>query len=269
MTDRETSSGSAPALYHEHLGPVMFEPFAENLVQRLPHRDGLRVLELACGTGIVTRRLRAHLPSTATLVAVDISPTMLAYARLATATDGIVWELADAQALPFADGSFDVVACQFGLMFVPDKVQCFREAHRALSPGGTLIASLWRSPDENSHVRILESVLARLFPDEPPRFVTDVPFGYSDERRVRADMHDGGWAEIRFEIVRVQSEAESAERFARGLVRGGRLRIWLDERGADLSRVERELAAAFAASAGARPMRVSLAATVVTAIRHR
>ena len=128
-------SGSVPALYDLHLGPVLFEPYASDLVSRLPSGDRLRVLEIACGTGIVTRRLQEALPDAA-IVATDLNEPMIDYARGAVPAPGILWQQADAQALGFDDGSFDVVVCQFGFMFLPDKVQGFREARRVLASGG-------------------------------------------------------------------------------------------------------------------------------------
>jgi len=267
VADVADFSGAVPALYHAHLGPVLFEPYAEELVGRLPHREALRVLELACGTGIVSRRLREALPPSATLVVSDLNEAMVAFARDAATIGGIEWVQADAQALPFPDRSFDVVVCQFGLMFLPDKVQGFREAHRVLAEGGTLIASVWRSTEENPGARVAQAALNRLFPDDPPRFIEAVPHGYHDLVQIEADMRAAGWREMRFESVAFEREAESAETFAGGFVLGTPLRFWLEERGADLAHVTQEMAAALAELGGARPFRVTLAATVITAVR--
>jgi ubiquinone/menaquinone biosynthesis C-methylase UbiE len=135
-------SGSVPQNYDRYLGPVLFEPYAADLVARVPATDGLRVLELACGTGILTRHLRAALPETATLVATDLNPPMVDYARDAVGAPGIDWRQADMQELAFDDGSFDVVLCQFGFMFLPDTVRGFAEARRVLAPGGMLLANV-------------------------------------------------------------------------------------------------------------------------------
>src|SRR6516162_7772967 len=136
MSSLASFSGSVPANYDRYLGPVLFEPYARDLAARMPAGDGVRVLELACGTGRVTRRLREALPETATLHATDLNEPMVDYARAVVAEPGIAWQAADAQALPFPDESFDVVVCQFGLMFLPDKVQGLREARRVLTPRG-------------------------------------------------------------------------------------------------------------------------------------
>src|SRR6185369_13183349 len=149
-------SGSIPRHYDEYLAPVMFEPYAADLVGRLRMSDGMRVLELACGTGVVTRRLRAALPESATLVATDLNEAMTSFAAQAVPAPGIDWRPADMQELPFADASFDVVLCQFGLMFPPDKPQAFREARRVLAPGGVLLANIWGSLDDNPSMAAMD-----------------------------------------------------------------------------------------------------------------
>jgi ubiquinone/menaquinone biosynthesis C-methylase UbiE len=159
----------------------MFEPYADDLVGRVRMRDGMRVLELACGTGVVTLRLRAELPASATLVATDLNEAMVSYARAAVPAPGIEWQTADAQALPFADASFDAVVCQFGIMFLPDIPLGFAEAHRVLVPGGSLLANAWLSLDENPVHRSIGEAVADLFPDDPPRFL-DVPYGITTGR---------------------------------------------------------------------------------------
>ena len=153
--------------------------------------DGLRVLEIACGTGILTRRLREALPESASVVATDLNEPMVAYARDAVPAPGIVWQQADAQALAFPDGSFDVAICQFGFMFLPDTVQGFREARRVLRADGVLLANVWQSLEANPEAGAIHATLAKLFPADPPRFL-ETPYGYHDTARIRADMAGGG-----------------------------------------------------------------------------
>jgi ubiquinone/menaquinone biosynthesis C-methylase UbiE len=113
--------GSIPENYDRYLGPVLFEPFAEDMAARLKEEQPESVLELACGSGILTRRLRDTLSKTR-LVATDLNPGMIAHAqRKFSPSESVEWREADAAALPFRDGSFDAVVCQFGLMFVPEK----------------------------------------------------------------------------------------------------------------------------------------------------
>jgi SAM-dependent methyltransferase len=256
-------SGSVPAFYDRYRGPV-FEAYAADLVTRLPKADGLRVLELACGTGIATRRLREALPESATLVATDLNEAMLAYAQAAVAVDGIVWQQADAQALAFDDGSFDVVVCQFGFMFLPDRVRGFQEARRVLGSGGLLLANVWHSLDANPAVDAVHASLARLFPDDPPRFL-ETPYGYHDSERIRADMSAAGWEDVQLEDVRLRSVAPSAADFAAGFTLGTPLAHELAERGSDIDAVTRALTAALIPVGGDRPFEAQLAAIVITA----
>lgn len=266
MTNVSAFTGSVPERYDRHLGPWLFEPYGEDLVQRLPKREGLRVLELAAGTGIVTRLLRAALPTSATLVATDLNDAMIEYARTAVPGAGISWQTADAQALPFGDASFDAVVCQFGFMFLPDKVEGFREARRVLAPGGVLLGNVWETRAENPYARCVQELLDELFLDDPPRFL-DTPYGYGDHGRLQADLSAAGWEDIQLEVVRQVSYAESAEEVALGFTTGTPLFFQLTERGSDLRAVGAELSRRLAALGGERPFEAELAATVITAKR--
>jgi ubiquinone/menaquinone biosynthesis C-methylase UbiE len=171
-------TGTIPAFYDAHLGPVIFEPFARDLARRVPDRDGVCVLETACGTGIVTRRVLERLPASAKFVATDLNQGMLDHARGAVGPDPrIEWRTADAQQLPFGDASFDAVVMQFGMMFVPDQPLALREARRVLVPaassrGERLIRR--RGPVR----RLAYEVPASLFPRT--RAFHLVPFGDHD-----------------------------------------------------------------------------------------
>src|SRR5438093_11320004 len=128
-------SGSIPAAYDRYLGPMLFQPYAENLASRLQVAKNDSVLELACGTGILTRVLRTRLPSTAELIATDLNEPMFRRAAAKFRKDEAVqWLQTDACSLPFGDPSFDAVVCQFGIMFVPDKSLAAREAPRVQNP---------------------------------------------------------------------------------------------------------------------------------------
>jgi SAM-dependent methyltransferase len=259
-------SGSIPGNYDEYLGPIMFEPYAGDLVRRVPMSGTTRVLELACGTGIVTRPLRAALPASATLVATDLNEAMVSYAREAVPLAGIVWRTADAQALPFADESFDVVVFQFGIMFLPDAARGFGEAYRVLAPGGTLLASTWLGLDENPAHGAVHDALCGMFPDNPPRFL-ETPYGYHDPERVRADAAAGGFADVQLDTVYLQTHASSALELVRGMMRGTPLSHQLKERGANLESAAREVAEAVARVGGSAPTTLDLAAIVITGTR--
>jgi SAM-dependent methyltransferase len=265
MSTAAQFSGTVPPTYDGVLGPVLFEPYARDIVSRLPAGKGLRVLELACGTGIVTRRLQEALSGRATITATDLNEPMIEYARAAIAASDVSWRQADAQSLPFEDGSQDVVVCQFGYMFLPDKVQGFRESRRVLAAGGTLIANVWTSLDANPFARAMHDALAIAFPDDPPRFL-ETPYGYEEER-VRADMDEAGWEDVRFETLEFEIPCRSASHFSRGFSRGSPLTHELIARGVDLEDATEMLARAVIPVGGEQPFMAKLSAFVITAAR--
>ena len=187
-------AGSIPRLYDEYLVPLIFEPYAIDLAERVAARRPQRVLEIAAGTGVVTRRLAAALPEGSTIVATDLNPGMLEQARTVGCVRPVEWQTADAQQLPFADASFDAVACQFGVMFFPDKASAFAEARRVLRPGGVFLFNAWDRIEENEFADVVTAALATVFPADPPRFMARTPHGYHDTAAIAADLAGGGFA---------------------------------------------------------------------------
>jgi ubiquinone/menaquinone biosynthesis C-methylase UbiE len=222
--------GDIPQHYDQGLGPIIFVDYAADMARRVAACKPGRVLEIAAGTGIVTRVLRDVLPATAHLTATDLNPPMLEIAR-AKFRDGeaVDFKPADAMALPFADGSFDAVVCQFGVMFYPDKDKSYREALRVLSPGGHYLFSIWDSHRYNPFGRITHEVAARFFPADPPQFM-NVPFAYAFEP-IKQSLIEAGFADITAAVVRREKEIPDAARFARGLVYGSPLIDQLRARG--------------------------------------
>lgn len=258
-------TGSIPQHYDRYLGPVLFEPYARDLARRLEGPSPKRILELACGTGILTRELRARLPKSS-IVATDLNEAMIEYALTRPdAATGITWRAADMSALPLPDRTFDAVVCQFGMMFVPDKPAAIREARRVLAPGGTFLFNVWDSIERNRYARISQTVVERLFPEDPPSFYR-TPFGMHDGAEIRALVEAGGFSDVRIESVSLQSQAPSAAEFARGLVEGNPLFTLIQERGTvPVAKVREEVAQALADELGERPVRVALNAIVVEA----
>ena len=259
-------SGTIPALYDRHLGPVIFEPYARDMAARLPARPGLRVLEVAAGTGIVTRRLLERLSADGELVATDLNAGMIEHARASLPADTrVTFRTADAQALPFDDASFDVYTMQFGIMFMPDKALALREARRVLKPGGTLLVNAWDSFARNPFGRIADHVVHRAFPEDPPTFYR-TPFGDHDPIEHRQRTEAAGFHDVSVEGVACESHAESAAHFAVGLVRGNPIAIAIEERGRlSHAEVEQFVAESLRAELGDLPMRSPLHAWVVTA----
>ena len=179
-------SGSIPAAYDRYLGPILFQPYAEDLAARLQVAKNGSVLELACGTGILTRVLRTHLPSTVKLTATDLNEPMFRHAAAKFRKDEAVqWLQADACSLPFGDRMFDAVVCQFGIMFVPDKALAAREARRVLKPGGLFLFNVWDAMEHNELGQLAHQTIASYFDKDPPAFY-EVPFSYHDQDEIKA-----------------------------------------------------------------------------------
>lgn len=228
-----TFDGSIPDRYDRFMGPALFDPYARDLAARLAD-EASRVLELACGTGIVTRQLRSRLADDAELVATDLADAMVQYARAHTPAGGIgasvEFRQADAQALPFENGAFDTVVCQFGVMFFPDKTLAFREAHRVLAKGGSFLFSVWDSLDANFATHTAAGAIRKLFPVDPPLFY-DIPFGYHDDALIRPPLAAAGFTGIVREVVPMTMHSHSAREIATGLVTGSPMVTAIRERG--------------------------------------
>ncbi len=255
--------GSIPAVYDRCLGPFLFEPYADDLARRVVAAAGSRVLELSCGTGIATRRLRDTLPAETQLVATDLSAAMIGIARTKLSGRDIHWRVANAVALPFKDAVFDTVVSQFGLMFLPDRLAGFREARRVLRPGGTFHASVWCALRENPVAAIADRVLSRMFDDDPPRFL-HVAYGSVDAAALKLCAAEAGFSAAVVTRVAFEGRASSARVVAEGFIRGTPLFNGLTERGADLGLVLRAVEAELLPHGG-EPFRSPLAAIVLAA----
>ncbi|WP_315923927.1 class I SAM-dependent methyltransferase [Mesorhizobium sp. SP-1A] len=207
-------AGSVPENYDRYMVPLIFEPYAADLARRAASLSPRAVLETAAGTGVVARALAPKLASDAIYVATDLSQPMLDYAASRQPPDGrIRWRQANALELPFADASFDVVCCQFGAMFFPDRVAGYREARRVLKPGGHFLFSVWDRIEENILADEVMNALAQMFPDDPPRFMARTPHGYHDTALIRSDVEAAGFSRVSIETKAEQSRAPSP-RFA-------------------------------------------------------
>ncbi|HEY7648114.1 MAG TPA: class I SAM-dependent methyltransferase [Methylomirabilota bacterium] len=269
MADRDAAFvGSIPANYDRYLGPLLFQGYAEDMAARLEVQPGMRVLETACGTGIVTEQLVARLAGQGSLVASDLNEPMLAYAaaKLPGATR-VEWKLADATKLPFDDRSFDAVVCQFGLMFFPDKAAGMREAFRVLKPGGRFLVSVWGRVEDNPVQRITHETVATFFPSNPPQFYT-IPFLLHDPEVVHRLLAGADFVDARWERRDRTGQSPSAEETATGLIDGNP--IYLDimaRRPAALNDIKAALARNLAAAFGDRPRRCPMRAYFFSARR--
>ncbi len=263
----DTAFTSAVAeLYQRLLAPMFFEPYADDLAGRVAALGPSRVLETAAGTGVATRALARALPAGAALIATDLNQGMLDRAAAIGAGRTVGWRQADATDLPFGDATFDAVACQFGAMFFPDKVRGFAEARRVLCPGGALLFSVWDRLEENEFAEVAIAALARLFPEDPPRFLARTPHGYFDLERLARDLAGAGFAaEPQVETVAARSRAPSAQVVALALCQGTPLRGEIEARAGEpgLAEATAACAAALEARFGAGPIEGKMQAHVV------
>lgn len=218
--DRPVFAGSIPETYDRYLGPVVFKPFAQDLVARLPTSGAGTLLEIACGTGIVTEQLVEHLPEGWEITATDISESMLSYAKTkGRYRDRVTWQVADALSLPFPDGSFNIVVCQFGMMFFPDKPAAVREIHRVLKPHGTFLFNVWESLNRNEPFDIGNQVQNEAFAPDAPQFF-QIPFSMGDPHELRELMQVPRFQDISVENVSRTGVSPSAHDLAVGINKG-------------------------------------------------
>jgi len=226
-------AGSVPEFYERFLVPLIFEPYARDLAARLAKIKPRAVLETAAGTGVVTRALAAALPAETRLTVTDLNQPMLDQAKSRQPADSrIEWRQADALALPFEDRSFDAVACQFGVMFFPDKTQGYKEARRVLKPGGHFFFNVWDGIEENDFADVVTQALAAVFPQDPPRFLARTPHGYHDEKQIRQELKAAGFANVSFDGVDARSKAPSPRDPAVAYCQGTPLRNEIEACGA-------------------------------------
>ena len=229
--------GSIPENYDRFLGPRIFHQFADDIVQRVRDFKPQSVLELAAGTGIVTRKLRDVLPNDCSIKATDLNPPMLDIARAKfQAGEKVDFESADATQLPYSASEFDTIVCQFGVMFFPDKERSYEEVFRSLAPGGHYIFNVWGPLPSNPFAEIAHHTVTRFFPDNPPGFYR-VPFGYNDENAIAQSVTNAGFSDIEVETLNTTSEIPSAADFATGLVFGNPLFEEITSRGGEPDRV--------------------------------
>ena len=261
-------AGSIPEIYDRFMVPLIFQSYAHDLAKRLAETDPRDVLETAAGTGVLTRAIASQLPASARLVATDLNQPMLNHAAARSSHGRIEWRQADALALPFEDQSFDVVACQFGVMFFPDKVQGYREARRVLKTGGHFFFNVWDRISENEFADVVTQALATLFPDDPPRFMARTPHGYHDVERIREELNTAGFTDISVDAVDGTSKASSPLDPATAYCQGTPLRNEIEAR--DASRLEdatKQAAEALAHRFGTGAIEGRIRAFVITAIR--
>lgn len=258
--------GSVPEFYDRYLAPFFFEPFADDLITRLVASPRLRVLELACGTGVMTARLLQSLDGEAQITATDLNEAMLSVARGKLGEDTrVTWRPADATSLPFGDGSFDAAVCQFGWMFFPDKDLAMREVRRTLAAGGQLAFNTWDRLETCPVAAEADAAIRACFPTDPPTFY-ETPFSLHDSEGLRRTIASAGFDNVSVERVALEGARLAPVDAARGIIRGGPFAAEILQRGGDVNEVESFVAERLAARFGSDPFPSPMRAIVYTAV---
>lgn len=267
-TDDRAFVGSIPAVYDRYLVPLIFDSYALDLAERIHRIGAVEVLETAAGTGVLTSAIASRLLPHARIVATDLNQPMLDRARARLVDDVRVQCMqADALSLPFADESFDVVACQFGVMFFPDKIKAYKEARRVLRQEGHFIFNIWDQISENEFAHAVTETLASLFPHDPPQFMARTPHGYHDLERIRAELSEAGFSQISIDTVANRSKASSPRDPAIAFCQGSPLRNEIEAR--DKGRLQaatETVAEALASRFGTDQISGRMRAFVITAL---
>jgi SAM-dependent methyltransferase len=262
-------AGTIPENYDRGLGPHLFVDFAADLARRTADAKPGRVLETAAGTGIVTRFLRDALPGSARLVASDLNPPMLTVARRKfDAAEKVEFQPADATALPFDDGTFDAIVCQFGVMFFQDKDKAYREAYRVLGCGGRYHFNVWDSFDFNPFARISHDTVGGFFNGDAPAFFT-VPFGYHRIDAIKSSLLAAGFTDLAVHVLKIDKAITTARRFAEGLILGNPIVEEIRVRGmSDSATIIAAVTKALQSAFGEDPGRMPLQAIVFSALKR-
>lgn len=256
MADTASSfGGSIPEYYDTILGPAQFDAIAADLVRRMPVRPKGDVLEIACGTGLVTARLRERVDPFLRVVATDVSDDMLNYAR-GKVKGKIDWRKADASALPFKEATFGAVVCGLGVMFVADRKRFFAEARRVLVEGGLLLFNVWDRLDRNPHGQATAETFERLFPGDPEMRFAQVPFGFADPQAIGRHLDEARFSGVHIDPLKITIKAPSARAYATGQVRGTPRGALIGQKGAKIEEVIGQVAEGLAAVGGAEPFSV-------------
>jgi ubiquinone/menaquinone biosynthesis C-methylase UbiE len=259
-------AGSIPELYDTLLVPLIFEVYARDLAARVARFTPASVLEIAAGTGALTSALVSQLSAHCSIVASDLNQPMLDRAATKPELQGrVTFRQADALALPFDDSRFDLVVCQFGAMFFPDRIEGYRQARRVLKPGGRFVFNVWDKIGSNEFTDVVVQSLATIFPEDPPAFLARTPHGYHDVERIHADVKSAGFAEVSIATVGHVSKAPSPREPAIAFVQGTPTRNEIDARGGSLEQATDVATAALAARFGHGAIEGGISAHVITA----
>jgi ubiquinone/menaquinone biosynthesis C-methylase UbiE len=217
MADAPPISGTPGEVYQREMVPAIFARWAPDLIELAGLRPGERVLDVACGTGVVTRLAAARVGPTGKVTGLDINPAMLAAARAQAAPPAVEWVEGSALAIPLPDESVDAVLCQQGLQFFPDRAAALREMRRALGPGGRLVLSVWQAVDRQPAFHALEQALARRIGTERAALP---PFSFGDREALRAVVAGAGFRDVRVRAEIKTTRFPSPQHFVQVIAAG-------------------------------------------------
>ena len=262
-------AGSIPELYDSYLVPLIFEVYADDLAERVATLAPKAVLETAAGSGVLARALSSRLDSDACYTVTDLNQPMLDHAADRHGADHrITWRQADALNLPFDDASFDVVVCQFGVMFFPDRVAAYAEALRVLKPGGSFLFNVWDHIDTNEFADVVTKAAAAVFPEDPPRFLARTPHGYHDVDLIQDELGRAGFSDVSIATLEETSSAPSSDHPAIAYCQGTPLRNEIEARDASLlQHVTDRATEAIEARFGTGPVAGKIKGHILTATR--
>lgn len=256
---------SIPEHYDKYLGPLIFEEYSIDLANRLNLPNSGSMLEVAAGTGLATRHLRSALPSDATITVTDLNEPMLDIAKSKFKDkSNMEFQTADATDLPFEDGLYDAVVCQFGIMFFPDKQKGVNEAFRVLKPGGEYLFSVWDSYEKNTLIKLVNDTLVNMFPDNPPAFL-DVPLGYYNIDEIKRILENAGFGDIEVAILPRTIRTDSPENAPLGFIMGNPLSLQIPELGGDIDEVMKNVSSEITKKFGEPPIEAPMQTIVFKA----
>ncbi|MEO8665705.1 MAG: methyltransferase domain-containing protein [Ignavibacteria bacterium] len=268
MADKILFGGSIPDNYDKYMGPLLFESYAVDIAECIKGKKYTDVLELACGTGRVTNQLAKVLPESVNLTVTDLNPDMVETAKTKIMSNKkIMWKTADMQSLPFENSSFDLVVCQFGIMFVPDKERAYSEIYRVLRPGGKFLFNTWDSMINNMPIQYTTDILDSYFKDNPVTFF-HIPYSYYNKDEISTQLSKAGFEKISFTTVQKECQSDSAKDAAKGLIQGNPTITAINARNPDLvNAIEDELSKKLSEKFGAKPMKCNLQAIIIEGIK--
>ena len=215
--ERWQVDSSAPEAYERYMVPTLFVPWAHDLLSRVAPQSGERVVDVACGTGIVARLAATLVGETGYVVGVDLNQAMLDVAGTQTSSPAatLEWYEADVNAMPCDDAAFDVALCQQGFQFFPDKAAALREIHRVLAPGGRFVLSVWRPLSQNPYQRLLGDALEKHLGSEAATGWR-AACGLGDAETLRTLLTEAGFEDVHISIAIVTMRNPSLATFIPG-----------------------------------------------------